>query len=147
MAMQEPKEEDQNNNSNTFGGKVEKPEKATLFVPQNDLESTLLNDGQMEAIKNLPDGVKNIKTLLSHSAQENQEEAYCAQAGEELAPSITEFLGENDIKFSEIDPSAIDPCLKCIQGDYIGRFTYLSNCTSEQEETKGISIGGKPDYN
>jgi hypothetical protein len=37
--------------------------------------------------------------------------------------------------------------LKCIQGDYTGRFEYLNNCSSEQTETKGILIGGKPDYN
>ena len=37
-----------------------------------------------------------------------------AQSGEELAPHITEFLGDKDTPFSEIDPSAIDPVLKCI---------------------------------
>jgi len=53
-----------------------------------------------------------------------------AQSGEELAKPISEFLGEKDTSFKEIDPSAIDPVLKCIQGDYTGRYTYLSNCSS-----------------
>ena len=37
-----------------------------------------------------------------------------AQSGEELAPPITEFYGDKDTPFSEIDPSSIDPVLKCI---------------------------------
>jgi len=33
-----------------------------------------------------------------------------------------------------------------VQGDYTGRFCYLRNCDTDEEETTGEIIGGKPDY-
>ena len=66
---------------------------------------------------------------------------------EEIAPMITDFEGDNDIKLEDIDPGLVDPVLKCIQGDYTGRFVQLSNCISDEKETTGIVIGGgKSDY-
>jgi hypothetical protein len=41
---------------------------------------------------------------------------------EEIAPMITNFEGDNDLKLEDIDPGLVDPVLKCIQGDYTGRF-------------------------
>jgi len=59
---------------------------------------------------------------------------------------INEFLGNKDIDMTQIDPGALLPVLKCIQGDYTGRFCYLRNCNPDEEETTGEIIGGKPDY-
>jgi hypothetical protein len=33
---------------------------------------------------------------------------------EEIAPMITDFEGDNDIKLEDIDPGLVDPVLKCI---------------------------------
>lgn len=59
---------------------------------------------------------------------------------------IQEINPEQDIQFDQIDPGPYDPVLKCIQGDYTGRFFYLDNCTNGQLETPGEIIGGKPGY-
>ena len=119
-------------------------------IEQNDMECTLLNEGQVDASKNLPKGAAGIGSLINNPAQEQyhqQEEYESPQASEELAPSIKEFYGEKDTQWDAIDPSALDPVLKCIQGDYTGRFTYLNSCTSSETETSGELIGGKPEYN
>ena len=50
------------------------------------------------------------------------------------------------MNFNNIDKGILDPILKCIQGDYTGRFIQFDNCTSKQNETTGIIIGGKPEY-
>ena len=36
----------------------------------------------------------------------------------------------------------IDPVLKCIAGDYTGRFIHLENCRGGEQVTKGIVVGG-----
>lgn len=68
------------------------------------------------------------------------------QKGEEMVPLIDGAFNEKDVKFNMIDPGVLDPVMKCIQGDYTGRFTYLSNCTAQENETYGEIIGGRPDY-
>lgn len=86
-----------------------------LPVGQNELESTLLVD----QINMLPNGAKNIGQMISGSnAQEPykyEEEVYeSAQKDEELAPECSTFFGEKDNAWNDIDPSALDPVLKCI---------------------------------
>lgn len=53
---------------------------------------------------------------------------------------IDEF--EEDTPLEETDPGFVDPVLKCIQGDYTGRYIYLQNCAADESKTKGIVIGG-----
>jgi len=68
------------------------------------------------------------------------------QKEELIAKIITDYLGEFDLEFNNIDKGILDPILKCIQGDYTGRFIQFDNCTSKITETTGIIIGGKPEY-
>ena len=64
-----------------------------------------------------------------------------------MALTLEEYLEQgNEIILQKIDPSPLDPCFKCIQGDYTGRYTYLGNCPSDQTETKGFIIGGRQGY-
>lgn len=44
------------------------------------------------------------------------------QKEELIAKIITDYLGEFDLEFNNIDKGILDPILKCIQGDYTGRF-------------------------
>lgn len=63
-----------------------------------------------------------------------------------MALRIEDF--EKDTALEDTDPGLVDPVLKCIQGDYMGRYVYLSNCGPNETETKGIVIGGgKPQGN
>ena len=45
---------------------------------------------------------------------------------------INEFMTSKEIEFDSIDPSALDPVLKCIQGDYTNRFVYINNCNPDE---------------
>lgn len=57
-----------------------------------------------------------------------------------MAPRIEDF--DQDTALEDTDPGFVDPVLKCIQGDYMGRYVYLNNCADGENETKGIVIGG-----
>ena len=44
------------------------------------------------------------------------------QKEELIAKIIDDYLNEFDVEFNNIDKGILDPILKCIQGDYTGRF-------------------------
>lgn len=58
----------------------------------------------------------------------------------EIAPRVEDI--KEDTPLEDTDPGFVDPVLKCIQGDYTGRYIYLSNCAIDETQTKGIVIGG-----
>ena len=45
---------------------------------------------------------------------------------------INELIEHQDIDFDSINPAVLDPVLKCIQGDYTGRFVYINNCGPDE---------------
>jgi hypothetical protein len=107
----------------------------------------------LESKQNLPNGAAGIGSLINNPVQEQyqnnkdeEEEVDQPQLGEELADCITKTLGDKDNQWDDIDQSATDPVIKCIQGDYTGRFVYLNSCKTDEEETVGELIGGRPEY-
>ena len=68
-----------------------------------------------------------------------------SQLTEEVALNVKDFL-ENDQDWADIDAGVLDPILKCIQGDFTGRFGFLKRCEPDQEETDGTIIGGQSHY-
>ena len=63
-----------------------------------------------------------------------------------MALNINDFLGDKDQDWSDLDVGILDPVLKCVQGDFTGRFVYLKRCKPDEQETDGEIIGGQPHY-
>ena len=127
--------------------KAPRKEEATSKPQDNkvDLECTLLNEEMTKQPQWMPQNSQGIGQLVGHTPVQNTE-YICPQKNEQLAKKIDHFLGEKDQDMSMVDTGCCMPVLKCIQGDYTGRFCYLRNCSTGQKETSGELIGGKPGY-
>jgi len=148
----------------TITEKKSEPELEQTLLNPDQLNSLLMaqnneagNQGDLDQIKEImtrdSPPIQQViqKTALSNFNNQmmispQKDNFSSANADEELAPMLADFQNEQPLE--EADPGLVDPVLKCIQGDYTGRYVYLRNCIGDEEKTKGIVIGGgKPSTN
>lgn len=113
-----------------------------------------LEDGKLEPNIQMPDnfgvavagpaqnlaGSNAKSSLVNCTSMANIKECSAAHKKEDpaksdeqqMAPLLSEFIEDGDLDFDDIDPGVLDPVLKCIQGNYMGRFSRLNNCGPDQ---------------